>query len=97
MPTSRCTSWPVTSPRANRCPTRDVALVAASLLAGVVAAEYLHVESARSQIAAASESSRGSLSFDLQVGPAVRVGLAAVVCGVAGAIVTLRAKTPDRD
>ena len=75
----------------------DVALVAASLLAGVVAAEYLHVESARSQIAAASESSRGSLSFDVRVGPAVCVGLAAVVCGLAGAIVTLRAKTPDRD
>jgi hypothetical protein len=76
---------------------RDVALVAASLLAGVVTAEYLHVESARSQIAAASESSRGSLSFDLQIGPALCVGLAAVVCAAAGVVVALRAKTPDRD
>lgn len=76
---------------------RDVALVAASLLAGVVTAEYLHVESARSQIAAASESSRGSLSFELQIGPALCVGLAAVACGAAGVVVALRAKTRDTD
>ena len=76
---------------------RDVALVAASLLAGVVAAEYLHVESARSQIAAASESSRGSLSFDLQIGPALCVGLAAVGCGAAGVVAALRAKSVDTD
>jgi len=76
---------------------RDAALVASSLLAGVVAAEYLHVESARSQIAAASESSRGSLSFDVQIGPALCIGLAAVVCGAAGVVVALRAKTPDTD
>src|SRR6266487_2699428 len=75
----------------------DVALVASSLLAGVVAAEYLHVESARSQIAAAGESSRGSLSFDLQIGPALCVGLAAVVCGAAGVVVALRAKSVDTD
>jgi hypothetical protein len=76
---------------------RDVALVAASLLAGVVTAEYLHVESARSQIAAASESSRGSLSFDLQIGPALCLGLAAVVGGAAGVVAARRAKTRDRD
>ena len=76
---------------------RTVAVVAASLLGGVVAAEYLYVEATRSQLAAAQASSSGTPSFDLQVGPALCLGLAAVVFGAAGALVALRAKTAGND
>jgi hypothetical protein len=83
--------------RRSRRFARDVALVAASLLAGVVAAEYLHVEAVRSQLAAADASSHGSPSFDTQAGPALGLGLAAVICGAAGVVVALRARAPRED
>jgi hypothetical protein len=70
---------------------------AASLLAGIVAAQALHIEAARSQDASASGPASGAApQLRTEVGPCVWIGLAAVGAAVAGLALMLRTNAANR-